>query len=110
VDYVEEIRRICDFKYNIYIIDKTIDELNNIIEKKKGKTKLNAKLAKIILTKKNINKINTKKDKIVDKLILEQANKQTLVATTDSLLKKKLKNKGISVIVLRQKSHLKLLD
>ena len=110
VDYTTELRRICDFNYTINIIDKTLDELDNIIEKKKGKSKLNAKLAKIILKKKNINKIKTKKDKIVDKLILNNTNKNTLVATTDALLKKKLKNKGISIIVLRQKSYLKLIE
>ena len=109
VDYVEELRRICDFKYTAYIIDKTIDELKNIIEKKKGKHKLNAKLALLILKKKKIKQIKTKKDKIVDNLILEKANKSTIVATTDSLLKKKLKLKGIGIIVLRQKKYLEII-
>jgi len=106
VDYTAELRRICDFKYQVCIIDKTIDELDSIIEKKRGKHKQNARLAKAILIKKRIPKIKTGKDKIVDYLILEIADKNTAVATMDLILKKKLKARGIPIIVLRQKSHL----
>jgi rRNA-processing protein FCF1 len=109
VDYTPELRRICDFHYSTNIIDKTLDELKSIIEKKKGKHKRNAKLALLILKKKKLNRIKTKKDKIVDKLILEQANQNIIVATTDANLKKKLKNKGIQVIVLRQKKYLTMI-
>jgi rRNA-processing protein FCF1 len=45
IDIFEEIRRISDFKYQICILDKTIDELNNIIRTQKGKNKLAANLA-----------------------------------------------------------------
>ncbi|MBW3004314.1 hypothetical protein KY310_00585, partial [Candidatus Woesearchaeota archaeon] len=69
LDYFSELERICDFPYKICIIDKTIDELDSIIEKKKGKAKANAKLAKAILKAKKIPQIKTKKDKIVDDLI-----------------------------------------
>lgn len=109
VDYVEELKRICDFNYELRIIDKTLDELTNIIEKKKGKDKLNAKLALLIVKKKKIKQIITKKDKIVDRLILENADKNTLVATSDQNLKRILKKKGISAIVLRQKKYLSII-
>ncbi|MBN1644871.1 nucleotide-binding protein [Candidatus Woesearchaeota archaeon] len=109
VDYIEELRRICDFKYQTYIIDKTLDELDNIIEKKKGKHKFNAKLAKLILNKKKISQIKTKKHKIVDKLILENTKKNTIVATMDANLKRVLKRKGIPVIVLRQRKYLSII-
>ena len=39
IDYVVEIRKILDFKYELFIIDKTIDELDSLIERKKGKVK-----------------------------------------------------------------------
>lgn len=110
VDYLTELRRICDFNYNIYIIDKTIDELNSIIEKKKGKHKFNAKLALLILKKKKIAKIKTKKDKIVDKLILDNLTKQTIVATMDANLKRILKKKGVSIIVIRQRKYLRIIE
>ncbi|MBW3002548.1 nucleotide-binding protein [Candidatus Woesearchaeota archaeon] len=110
IDYAEELRRILDFSYKTYIIDKTIDELDNIIETKKGKTKANAKLAKAILKAKKIPLIKTKKDKIVDELILKNAAKNCIVATMDADLKRKLKAKGIPRIVIRQKKYLVLLD
>lgn len=109
VDYVKELRRICDFAYKLFVIDKTLDELDNIIEKKKGKSKFNAKLAKLILQKKKIAEIKTKKDKIVDTLILERLDKDAIIATMDSGLKRILRNRGIPVIILRQKSHLTLI-
>lgn len=110
VDYVEELKRILDFPFKIYIIDKTLDELDNIIKSQKGKAKADARLAKAILKAKKIPLIRTKKDKIVDDLILESADKDTIIATTDAGLKRKLREKGISVVVLRQKSHLKLIS
>ncbi|MBD3361648.1 hypothetical protein GF358_02530 [Candidatus Woesearchaeota archaeon] len=109
VDYTEELRRICDFRYEVYIIDKTLDELDHIIEEKKGKTKSYAKLAKLILKKKKIKQIKTKKDNIVDTLIIEHADKNTLVATADANLKRILKKKGVPVIVIRQRSYLKII-
>lgn len=108
VDYTAELRRILDFQYQIFIIDKTIDELDSIIEKKDRKAKDAAKLAKTVLKAKNIAQIKTDKDKIVDKLILETVNSNYLVATMDADLKRKLKNKGIPLIVLRQRKYLVL--
>ncbi|MBW2973522.1 nucleotide-binding protein [Candidatus Woesearchaeota archaeon] len=109
IDYVEELKRILE-SHKAFIIDKTIDELNSIIEKKKGKAKAAAKLAKAILKAKKIPKIKTKKDKIVDELILEKIRKDFIIATMDAELKRKLKKKGIPVVVIRQKKYLKLIS
>lgn len=110
VDYEEELRRILDFAHEIFIIDKTIDELDNIISTQTGKAKSDAKLAKAILENKSIPLIKTKKDKIVDDLILETADKDTIVATTDAELKQRLKEKSIPIVIIRQKSHLALIS
>ena len=37
VDIFTEIDRICLFKYKLCVLDETINELNSIIEKQKGK-------------------------------------------------------------------------
>jgi len=110
IDYAEELKRILDFGFQIRIIDKTMDELNNIIKTQSGKAKSDAKLAKAILENKQIQFIKTKKDRIVDDLILDIADKNTIVATTDAELKRRLKGKGVSVVVIRQKSHLALVS
>ena len=91
VDIFSEIRRICDFKYELFIIDKTINELESIIETQKGKN------------------IKTKEG-TVDELIVKISNKNTIVATQDMELKRKLREKGVSLIVLRQKKYLVFID
>ncbi len=108
VDYVEEIRRICNFGYQLFIIDRTIDELDHIIENNRGNIVLNAKLAKLIVTKKGIEKIQTSENKTVDTLILANVTKDDIVATMDAGLKRKLK--GIPLIVLRKKQFLALMQ
>jgi len=107
VDIFDEIKRICDFPYRLYIIDKTITELNNIIEQQKGKDKEAAKIALELINKKAINIIITENYKSVDKLILKEAkNNDTIVATQDKILKEKLKKQGRNVIIMKQKKIL----
>lgn len=97
VDIISEFNRIMDTKFNLNIIDKTIDEL-------KGK-KLE-RLALTFLKKENINQIKTNRIKTVDNLILNIVDKNTAVATQDKDLKRELKNKDIRIITIRQKKYL----
>jgi len=106
VDYVEEIRRICSFNYKIFIIDRTIDELNHLIDNSRGNIVLNAKLARLIVTKKGIEKISTSSNRTVDRLILENVTNEDIVATMDAGLKQKLKKKGVQLIILRKRQFL----
>lgn len=109
VDIFDEIDRISTFNYKLYIIDKTLDELDNIIEKQRGKSKEAARFAKQLIKLKKLETINTKEDDEVDKIILDTVNKdEYIVATQDKLLKKKLMEKKIPIIILRQKKHLKI--
>ena len=107
LDIFSEIDKICLFKYELCIVDKTVDELKNIIGKQKGKHKLAAKIALQLIKKKNIAKIKTKQGK-VDDLILGSLDKDTILATQDALLRKKAVKKGIKTIVLRYKKYLVL--
>ncbi len=110
VDVFSEIRRVCDFKYKLCIIDKTIDELKKIMIKQKGKDKMAAMLGLVFIEQNKIAKIKTKEKKNVDTLIISKSDKDTIVATQDAELKAKLKKKGIALIVLKGKSHLALLS
>lgn len=110
VDYAEELKRILDFPFRMFIVDKTLDELDSVIEKQGGKAGAYARLAKAVLKANGVSLIKTKKDRIVDELILDAAGEGIIVATMDADLKRKLKEKGVSVVVLRQKSHLKLIS
>lgn len=106
VDIFEEIRRISNFRYQLYIIDKSVDELNNITEKGKSKDKSAAKLALKLIKFKKIKKIKTSGSKHVDDLMLGLVKKEDIVATQDIELKQKLKKKGIAIIILRQRKYL----
>ncbi|MBD3164514.1 hypothetical protein GF323_04890 [Candidatus Woesearchaeota archaeon] len=110
VDIFVEIDRIIQDRYEICIIDRTIAELDNIIEKQKGKEKQAAKFAKELIRKKKIREIKTEEsNQSVDEEILNLSEKEEIiVATQDKELKEKLKESGARVIILRQKSHLKL--
>jgi rRNA-processing protein FCF1 len=109
VDIFGEIERIMDVPYQLCIIDKTIDELDNIIAKQKGKERDAAKLAKKILEKKGIHIIKTDKLKNVDQILLERAREKSfIVATQDMELKRRLKGRKIGLIILRNKKYLEI--
>jgi rRNA-processing protein FCF1 len=98
IDIISKIKE--DFpKKTITIIDKTLDELENL-------NNLNSKAAIKLIKIKKIKIIKTKKDKIVDNLILEQVKKEDIVATQDRKLKKELKEKNIKTITIRQKKYI----
>ena len=93
VDIFSELNRICDFEYEIYVLDKTLDELKG---KKLGK------IAEGIIKQKNIKIIKTNEGK-VDDLLLEQ---EGIIATQDIELKRLLKEKEKRIITIRQKRFL----
>ncbi len=107
VDIFEEIKRIVNLRYQLCIIDKSIDELEKIVTCN-SKDKIAAKLALKIIKLKKIKEIKTAGKKHVDDLILNLVKKGHMVATQDKELKKKLKKKGIEVIILRQRKHLEI--
>ena len=103
VDIFKEIDRIIDEKYEICVVDKTLEELEKLIKGNKEKDKKAAKLAKQLIKKNKVKIINTQ-GKNVDEIIIKIKDKDTIVATQDKELRKKLKG---DVIVLRQKKYLK---
>lgn len=107
IDIYSEIKRICDFRYNIYVLDKTIDELKKIIKEQRGKHKRAASLALQLLKAKKVSIIKTKQG-LVDDLIVDIAKKSDYIATQDLALKKRVRTKGAHVITMRQKKFLKI--
>jgi rRNA-processing protein FCF1 len=109
VDFFRELERIIPFTYRLMSVDKTLDELDTIITKGKPDVKIGARLANQLIMKKRIGIILTDKKGYTDTLILNAADKDTIVATQDQDLKRKLKAKGIPVIIIRQKKYLELV-
>jgi len=109
VDIFSEIDRIMTEPYEIYIVDKTIDELKKIImdTRQKLKDRKAAGLALQLIEAKKIPQIKTEKDKSVDDLIM--GLKGYIVATQDIELKMRLKAKKVRIITLRAKKKLIVL-
>ena len=103
VDIFKEIDRIIDEKYEIFIIDKTIGELEKLIKGGKERERKAARMALQLIKKFNIKIINAQGDN-VDDIIVQLKDKDTIVATMDKELRKRLRG---DVIVLRQKKYLK---
>lgn len=107
IDIFSELERIYG-KPRIFILDRTIDELNNIIKKQKGKNKRAADLALKLVKAKKLSIIKTESNLNTDDLLLKTAKKGSYaVATQDKALKKKLKHHEVPLVVLRQKKYLR---
>ena len=106
VDIHAELKRILDFNVEVAILDRTMDELDVIIArgKKEGQA---AKLAKTILLVKRFVIMPTRGGH-TDKLLIEKAGPDHIIATMDRALKQKLKKKGHDVIIIRGKKKLAL--
>jgi rRNA-processing protein FCF1 len=105
VDIFSEIDRICLFRYKLYVVDKTIDELKSIILKQKGKSKAAAKVGLQLAKRKGLRVLETK-DGRVDDLILELMDKDWILASQDEELRKLAGKKGAGLLTLRAKKYL----
>ncbi len=111
VDIFTQIDDIAHFKYGLFILDKALDELKKIVEEQKGKDKDAAKVALKLIAIKNIGIIKTEEGGETDEIILKTASKDDfIVATQDKDLKRRLINQGVSVIILRQKKTLAIIN
>lgn len=104
VDIQTELTRILDFSFDIAVLDRTLEELD-VVAARGGKEGAAAKLARTILLTKKINIIATSGGH-TDKLLIERADDNHIVATMDRELKQKLKKKKQDVIIIRGKKKL----
>ncbi|MFP4400331.1 MAG: PIN domain-containing protein [Candidatus Woesearchaeota archaeon] len=105
VDIFSEFERLFGKNHQLYIIDKTIDELEKIKESG-GKSKVYANVALGLIEKYKIKILPSKGKYVDDAIIVQCKNKSYLVATSDLALIRKLKKINIKIINLRQKKYL----
>ncbi len=105
VDIFAEIDRIIHEKYELYTLDKVVQELNSITKdpKQSLKDKNAAKLALQLIKAKDVKILETISKKPVDDIIVNL--KGYIIATQDMALKRRIKGEKI---VLRQKNRLML--
>ena len=109
IDIFAEIQRIMNFPFEFYIIDKTVDELQKIIETGNGLDKQSARMALDLIKTKGLKTLEYPSKKDVDSLIVEALDNETIVATEDKKLAERIKNKGCQVIHSRQKKYLDMI-
>jgi uncharacterized protein len=117
VDIFTELDRVMDEPYEINILQGSLDELKKISETASGADKQAAKLATLLIEHqkkrdfaaatqcKGLKIVPRSSDAYVDDAILEIAEDE-FVATNDNGLKRRLLDKGIRVIYLKQQQHL----
>ncbi len=108
VDIFEEIARLITRKYELVIFQGILDELERIAKKSQQKQKqvdMALQLAKkCILIRTDINTGNYQR---VDEILLQYASENnSVVATNDQKLRKKLRAHKIPCIFLRKKAYL----
>lgn len=106
VDILSDLKRIMTKEYKVCVLQATVDELKKLAE---GNSKIarNAKLGLSIIKQTKIS-ILRKKGYADDLLVQEAQKPNTIIATQDADLKRRLKALSLPHIVLRQKSHLEL--
>lgn len=95
---LDEIERFVIKPYKFFTIDKVVKELKSINNK-------NAKAALKLIELKKIRIIKTR-EKDADKALVNLANKDSIIATNDIELRKKLKSLRVKTIYLRKRKYL----
>ena len=110
VDIIGELNRILDVKFEIVVPNIVLDELNIIERKAKGKDLMAVRMAKKLTERFKVIEVGKFGEKATDEQIYEFAVRtpNVIICTNDKLLKKKLREKGIPVVYLRQKKILEL--
>lgn len=106
VDIFSELDRILDKKYKLIVPEAIVEELKNI--RKGGESSSERKAARIGLKLSSRGEKIPSKKKGDEEIMRLARQKNCVVATNDSDLRKNLRKEGIPVIYLRQKSHLTL--
>ncbi len=106
VDVFDRVNSVIDEKYELCVVEKTIEELNSLISNKNVKVvdRLAAKVGLQLLEKNKLKIIKTGKFNTADDAILSIVDENYLVATRDAEFKRKLKQKGIKIISLKGKN------
>ena len=107
IDMHTELTRILHTSFDIAVLDRTLEELDTVASRG-GKEGAAAKLARTIIMTKKVNILATSGGH-VDKLLLDRADENHIVATNDAELKRKLKKKKCDVVIVRAQKKLAIV-
>ena len=109
LDIFEELKKLCSLPYKVFIVDKSLKELKKVLKEGKGADKKAASIALSLIQDKNINIIPTSTADYVDDILLSLDGIYA-VCTQDRALQKKLEEKGVRIIRMRQKKYLEFKE
>ena len=103
IDIFMELKRL---GFDSYVVPRaSVRELEKISTKGRGKDRTAAKIALSLMERCTI----VEKEGFADDVILDLAvSKEDAVLTNDIILKKRLCSKGVTIVQLREKTHLSL--
>jgi len=109
IDIFEEIQNILGGRIKFIVLSSTIEELKKILASGKNKLSRQASFALELAKKCEILKVERFPGESNDDVIVRVAKKfKCAVATNDRTLKRTLRNMGIAVIYVREKSRLEM--
>jgi rRNA-processing protein FCF1 len=107
VDIFVEIERVCRFPYQLKVVEGTLGELQKLMMEGDAKERKAAKMAFSLFSQHKVGILNISGE--VDSAIASLP-KGTVVATQDQRLKRVLKERGFSLVVLRQQKYLQFIE
>ena len=103
VDVIGELDRLLERPYVLITPKPVMEELKELAESGKPRERSAARLALALVRRGEVRQAKGKADEVVVRMAVER---KCVVGTTDSALRRKLREKGVPVIYLRQRSHL----
>lgn len=108
IDLFGELEKTCLFPFKLAILSGTVDELKKIKEEQRGKYKMAANLALMLLELKKVQIISSEEssESYVDKELIKHSQQGKLILTQDKELKKHLTKPFLTI---RQKKRIVLV-
>lgn len=108
VDVVEELKLLLPSYYDLIVPSIVIDELVSLKKKVKGKDKIACSIALQMAQSDDFIIENIDKTDHVDNLLLNLCTDRDVLCTNDKVLRKRAKERGITVVYLRQHRFLEV--
>lgn len=105
VDIISEMNRVLNRRYKLIIPKPVIKELEYLSNQGTPSERSAARIGLVLVERGEVVQSRSRADESILKLA-EEGN--CVVGTTDMLLQRKLRERGVTVIRLRQRSHLAL--
>ncbi|MFQ6051907.1 MAG: PIN domain-containing protein [Candidatus Hydrothermarchaeota archaeon] len=104
IDIFKEIDRELCANHKLFVLSTTEKELKNLVENAKGSEKKIAKIGLELIGRCEI----LPAEREPDIAIFDFINENTVVATTDKELRKKLRKKGVKTLYLAQGAYIRM--